>query len=811
MTMDFDGFQKGLLAERYLHDDETIDGMFKRVATFMEVPEAEDLMKEGKFLPNSPTLANAGRKRMGQLSACFVLPIEDNMESIFETLKHTAIIHQSGGGTGFNFSNLRPKGDIVNTTRGVASGVVSFMSVYDSATESVKQGGLRRGANMGILNANHPDIFDFITCKEDEGKISNFNLSVMIDDKFMECLETGEKYELINPRTSEVVDKIDANKIFDRIVTGEYENGEPSILFADSIEKCNPNPDLGKLETTNPCVSWDTEILTDKGYKQISQLEGQIVNVWNGQEFTEVIPQVTGKNQPMVEIKFSNGHTLRCTKYHKFYLSNGEVARAGELQTGDKLEKWAMPVIGGNTLMSRKTAYTHGFYSGDGCFDKRKNQPIIDLYEDKIKLREELDYVSCYRNDSETNNRVRLILEGRDYDKLFVPDISYTVQSRLDWLAGVIDSDGSYIDNGFYISSINREFLEKIQKMLEQTGCKTYIVSGKSGGLRNIKGQEWRLLCSSFEAYKLYELGLRTNRVGIQQAKPQRDASRFIKVADIKDDGFDDKVYCFTEWKRGRGCFNGIVTGQCGEIPMLAYESCNLGSVNLSKFVDDKGNFDYEGMKETVRIAVRFMDNVIDKNQYPIPEIREATLRTRKIGLGVMGWADALIKMGIKYDSDEAIEMIHKIMRPFKEVAKDESAGRHSTVTAIAPTGSISIIANCSSGIEPNFGVWETRKQGGQTYTRIHSLWGKYPAELFRTADEINWKWHLKHQATFQQYIDNAISKTINMPSEATKEDIRYAIMLAYQNGCKGLTIYRDKSRKEQVITKECVNGKCNL
>lgn len=516
--------------------------------------EFYDLMAGLKFLPNSPTLMNAGTS-MSQLSACFVLPVEDSIEGIFNSLKNMALIHKSGGGVGFSFSKLRPAGDMVQTTTGIASGPVSFMSIYDVATEVIKQGGRRRGANMGILRVNHPDIEDFITAKgknkaledlkEDKGSsLSNFNLSVAVDDNFMRKIYDNEKIELINPRNSKVVKKISARSIFNLMVDMAWKKGDPGILFMDEINRRNPTPHLGMIEATNPC----------------------------------------------------------------------------------------------------------------------------------------------------------------------------------------------------------------------------------------------------------------------------------------------------------------------GEQPLLSYESCNLGSINLARMAE-QGEILWDKLEDTIKVAVHFLDNVIDANQYPLEEIKNRTLLTRKIGLGVMGYADLLIKLKIPYNSPEALDVADKLMSYISKTAREASvelgkirgsfpafkgsvwdrkgytAMRNATTTTIAPTGSISIIAGVSSGIEPLFAVSFLREvMEGTTMLEVNSQFadlarerGFYSEELmmeiarkgtlkgfkeipedirrlFVTTYQVDPAWQVRMQSAFQIHVDNGVSKTVNLPANATPDDVREVFLLAYQLRCKGITVYRYGSKKKQVL-----------
>jgi len=812
--------------------------------------------------------------------ALYDLTVKNNNNYMAATSGQLVIIHN----TGFSFSRLRPKGATVKTTGGVASGPISFMKVFNAATEAVKQGGRRRGANMGILRVDHPDIMEFINCKKNNSELTNFNISVAITEKFMDAVINNENYSLIDPRTKKPVGELNAREVYTAIVESAWRNGEPGIIFIDRVNRDNPVPSQGEIESTNPCVSGDTVILTDKGYVKIKDVVGQTVKVWNGEEFSEVLVRQTGTNQPMKYIEFSDGSFLKCTPYHKFYITDGyekeeRPVEASELVGGTKLAKFKYPVIEGEKQIDRKTAYTAGFFAGDGSIQESGDRKSIWLYGEKKGIKEYLDIK--YTNECD-GDRLHCCLNDNDiYNKNFVPGVSWSIQSRLDWLAGLIDADGALISKEYgevSITSTNYKLLYDVKLMLTTLGvgstlnlCKVdefkEMTNGK-GGVKEYYCQDcYRLTISAYNIMKLVELGLKTHRVVVSHLAI-REAGRYLTVTKIVDSTPEDS-FCFTEPKRHKGMFNGILTGNCGEQPLLPYESCNLGSINLVKMLKKSGKhreirggyrtdyvLDEAKLRKTVRTAVHFLDNVIDRNKFPLKEIEEMTLSTRKIGLGVMGFADMLIYMGISYSSDEAVEMARKIMKiirdegrkasrelakvrgPFplfeQSIYKDEEPIRNATITTIAPTGTLSMIAGVSSGIEPLFGLVSTKTvMDGRTYydvnpsfrfylestgrnvdaiidyvAKMHgsiaSMEDEFTEEirdLFVTAHDIPPVRHVKMQATFQEYTDNAVSKTVNFKNSATIADVDQVFTLAYQLGCKGVTIYRDGSRENQVYT----------
>ncbi len=933
-----------ILEKRYLLRDETgkvietPKGLFIRVARAISRVEENygaskkeidslfqkfyNMMAEFRFMPNSPTLMNADTP-LGQLSACFVLPVGDSMEEIFEAVKRTAIIHKTGGGTGFSFSRLRPKNDVVKSTGGVASGPVSFMRVFNEATEAVKQGGKRRGANMGILKVDHPDIFEFINAKEKEGELANFNISVAVTDKFMEALEKGEEFELINPRNKEVVRKVNPREIWDKLVYGAWRNGEPGIIFLDTINRYNPTPGVGEIESTNPCVTIDTWVMTENGPRQVRDLIGKpFVALINGQKYrsNEKGFFSTGIKK-IYKLKTKEGFELRLTADHPVlkvreitrYSIETEWIKAGELKNGEKIlinnhrgiKKWA-------GKYTEEDGYLVGLLLGDGTI--KQDKVVLSSWgssEGAVSVRE-IAYGYAQSMPHRSDFKGWIEVKGRDEFRMatgYLKKLAFELglkpgykvitrkmeEASSDFyrglLRGLFDADGCVIGThtkgvSIRLAQSDLEFLKSVQRMLIRLGIFSRIYENRrpagthelpdgKGGKKEyqIKPQH-ELVISNDNIFIFHEI------IGFGDIEKHRKLEKAIRsykripnrerfVATVEEVKFDREEEAFDVQIPGINAFdaNGLVVHNCGEQPLLPYESCNLGSINLAKFVKGKPLFlelkrvatfdeaiekiDWDGLRETVRDAVHFLDNVIDANNFPFEEIAENTRGNRKVGLGIMGFADMLYQLAIPYRSEDALKIAEKVMEFIENVAVEKSVElgkqkgsfpnidksifkpprRNATVTTIAPTGTISMIADTSYGIEPIFtlvyvkhvldgedllyankyfemaakelgfyskGLME-KLASERTIKGISEI-PEFIQEIFDTTFDVTPEQHVKIQAAFQKYVDNAVSKTINMPNSATVEDVEKVYRMAYKLGLKGLTVYRDGSRQEQVI-----------
>ena len=931
-----------VLQRRYLLQNErgevieTPSQLFRRVAHSIASAEAkygpkgyskkvEDqfykAMSRLEFLPNTPTLMNAGTK-VGQLSACFVIPVGDSLPEIFDAVKWTAIIHQSGGGTGFSFSHLRPQGDSVKSTGGIASGPVMFMTIFDKTTEEIKQGGKRRGANMGILRVDHPDILEFIVCKSKEGFLSNFNISVAVTDSFMDAVRRNGTYSLVNPRNKRVVGRINARKVFDLVIANAWKAGDPGIIFIDRINKSNPTPSIGEIEATNPCVTGEVLISTNQGLVQMKDIvescsEAMVAtNIPSGNQkllsFKHARAFKTGRKEAF-KLETESGYEVTATADHKFLTKNGwkkleDLTIFDELilqnsegkftnnsglpsQFNDKKD-WDIElgrvvgwIIGGGWIVDRKNLGVGFTFGGDDKQIFHHLKPVINkIYGSEIKevKRSENVIHLSYHSKKFVEFFKNLGVMAWTSETKEVPSSIFTAtrEGTVGFLQGLFSSDGTVGCNKekgeYYIrlSSLSKKLLKQVQILLINLGIKskiyerhrdrrvTFSYENIKGGMKFYEdnGLLWELhICKDMIPVFLQKIGFLCNKNDEKLKK--------IRNVNFRDTSFTDRVfskepvgtvdvYDLTEPETHSFIANGIVVHNCGEQPLLPWESCNLGSINLSKVVK-KGRINWEKLAQLVRLGVRFLDDVIDVNRYPAPQIERITLANRKIGIGVMGFADALLQLNMPYNSRRALETGSKIMRFIQAEGRktSEKLGRergnfpnfdqsvwkkryrnmrNATVTTVAPTGTISIIAGCSSGIEPIFAVSYVRnvmegtrlQETNPYFEKLSRKMGFYSSDLvheisrtgsvreirsvpkkvrrvFVTALDIEPRFHIKMQSVFQKYTDNAVSKTVNLPQAATPEDVRDAYLLAYNLGSKGVTVYRYNSKPDQVLTIE--------
>ena len=920
-----------------------------------------DMMVDGYFLPNSPTLMNAGKDNALQYSACYVLPVGDSMEEIFESVKAAAIIQQSGGGTGFAFSRLRPKDDVVHSTGGRASGPVSFLRVFNAATEAVKQGGARRGANMGILRVDHPDLLEFIECKLDGG-ITNFNISVAATDTFMEALAADGEYDLINPRTGQVTGRLRARDVFARIVRAAWRTGDPGMVFIDRINRspANPTPDLGLIEATNPCIVADALVSTDRGLVRMERIATRFragglavkvdprllpsrLMVWEGTHDVPLSAYGEGclpisrafcsGERETVTVRTAAGYELTCTPDHRLMTDRGWVA-AGDLRVaGDRV--WiqsdpgafsaddTLPVeapaefTGRNgrryrhplpTRWSEDLGFVLGWLVGDGWLrGGDAADPRVGFSfgaGDGAALERIASAVDGWHGrSSKVWLRARgvrhLMYPGKFFAAFFetlgvrpvkagqktVPETLFGAPrpAVVGFLQGLFSADGTVRENPksnsswIALTSKSRDLLRGVQLLLLQLGIKSSLMDRSRPARRGLFG--YRAKDGGLRSYGsdgvLFELGIFgrsrscfLREVGFlndkqRRLEPVRYAGAYApkwsdEVVAVEPAG-PRPVYDLTEPQSHSMIANGLVVHQCGEQPLLPNDACNLGSINVAKFAVERSGrweIDWGELERVVRLAVRFLDDVIEVNPYPLPQVDEMVKANRRVGLGIMGWADLLFTLGVPYDSDEALELAERLMAFVNERGHDQSARlaeergpfphwvrsiyrhgrplRNATVTTIAPTGTISMIAGCSSGIEPVFALaFEHRVKGpdgervlpffSETFERLardrgfhsESLMAEVARrgslrdvpgvpeaarEIFKTAHEIDAIWHVRHQAAFQKHTDNGVSKTINLPEGATEEDVAAAYRLAWDLGCLGITVFRDGSKGRQVL-----------
>lgn len=660
------------------------------------------------FLPAGRILAGAGLdEHDSTLMNCYVMgELPDSLDGIMNTLHESAITTKYGGGIGIDFSTLRPKGAEVSTGAYFAGGPVAFMGLWDSLGHALEAGGNRRGGKMATMRASHPDILEFITCKSTAGKLTSFNISVLVDDELMSAVEADEDYTLwhrsprqgerdtqeritfIAKESAELIetvymwDRIPARVIWNAIMQNTYMYSEPGVIFIDKVNRANPLNYIEHITATNPCVTGDTEVLTDTGYHQIKDLVGKKVNVWNGQEFSEVEPFSTREND-VLEIQFTNGNTVRCTPYHKWILKGGERFEAKDLQIGDQLEYMEFPVIKG-TESYPIDAYSQGFYSGDGT----KNSECSNLYKHNEGIKSRLIGKITPRNcDSQPGDRWT---HGQMLDKSFVP-INGTIDYCINWLAGLLDADGCVLKKGssshvIELSAKDRYFIAEVGLMLNRLGVNYRSWERGDGGLKKgSNGKEYMcdntsaLMISWKGCHQLVRLGLKCERLKLElfQNAPKGIARVGHKVLAIHSAGREE-TYCLTEPKRNRFVANGVITSNCGEQPLPPYGACNLGSINLAMMVTDplgpNANINWKLLDYVTEIAICFLNRVLDVTKYPLLQQETEAKEKRRIGLGITGLADLLATLKVPYDSKQALVLSEAVMSRIANVAYATSA-----------------------------------------------------------------------------------------------------------------------------------------
>lgn len=868
--------------KKYQHNGETFDEWLDRVSGSNE--DIKQLIVNKKFLFGGRILANRGLNK-GSLANCATLGrVPDSINGIMSFATKLAITFKAEQGQGLSFTDVRPKGTKIQNTY-ESDGIIPFMELFNTTTQAIMQGGHRRGALLMALNAWHKEAPEFITIKSDLNKINNANLSLEIDDEFMsivqkDYIEGTKTVKTIKKNYSgnEIVYTVCPIELYKLFCKYAWKTAEPGILYTDRLFNYNlmQYVDEYQIFSTNACVTGDTEILTDNGYVRIEDVVNKEIKVWNGFEWSNTTPFVTGHNKHINCVKFSDGSKIYCTDYHKIPLING-LTKLQDCSIGDKIEKFNMPIINGNCKLGEKIAYTAGFFSGDG-YMKHENQPVLYLYDKKKSL---VPYFvkSIIRVD-ENNDRVALtLLENRSFFKKdYVPDMNVTIEDRLNWLAGLIDSDGTRNskDGAVCISSINDMFLYNVKKMLCSLGVKSTISMSKKRGKYYLPTHDdrskdlyeckdvYRLTINSTNVNRLNSLGLNTHRANTY-CNPNRDASKFIRITSIEDAGYADTVYCLTEPKRHTFIANGILTGNCSEQPLIPNGLCMLSSFNLGAYIEypyTKHAFlNQEQLAKDVSVVVRAMDDIVEENipLCPLEDQQEVSYKYRNIGIGIMGYADALVKLRMIYGSTAAVQWSRDFMKGFFntvlqadvelaeergsfpgfsekiwdsdiikhncsestiKVLKSKNKLRNCSLLSVAPTGSIGTMLSVSTGCESYFALSYNRRtvsMGENSYkvyvptvNEFKKVTGYNSDELpefFVAAHDIPWKNRIDMQAALQEACDTAISSTCNIPKDISVEEVEKMYLYAWSKGCKGFTCYRDGCREGVLTTSDTPTG----
>ena len=671
--------------------------------------------------------------------SCYLSSSTDELDGLIKARSETAYLSAAGGGIGVYMANRAPDGK--------STGVLSHLRGYDADALSYKQTSSRRGSIAAYLRVDHPEIKHFLEMRNPIGgdankKCLNLHQGLVLTDAFMEAVVRGDDYPLVDPKHGETGETLNAREVWEEVMQMRFETGEPYLLFVDTVNKNLPkqitNP-MYHVTQSNLCVAPETLVLTSKGQQVISELVDQEVEVWNGKQFSKTTVRKTGVNQKLIKVSFSNGSVIECTPYHKFYVKNdyhGAVVevRAADLSVGDKMIKFDLPTIKGERLLDH--AYANGFYSGDGC-EVRGRQRLY-FYGEKQSLIQHCGDIFTSWYDQPDQDR-QYGETDKLQNKFFVPDASYTVGSRLEWLAGLFDSDGCVLTNGntqsIQVGSIRPEFLNDVRMMLQTLGVNAKVTKVHDGGVKMLPKNDGsdefsefvvqpfhRLLIGQSGVRKLVYLGLTTHRLVFNKNVPNRNAEQFIKVNSVVDAGRISDTYCFTEQLRNMGMFNGILTGNCSEITLYTSASrtavCCLSSLNLEY---------YDEWKDTniVEDLVRMLDNVLETfllkgDPNKIPRALRSARKERAIGLGTFGFHSLLQRKNIPFESGgfgSATQVNNIVYSTIKERAYAESqrlaasrgeptdcAGsgfRNSHLTALAPNASSSAFFGASPSVEP--------------------------------------------------------------------------------------------------------------
>ena len=733
---DFGYFGIKTLQRGYLNEGETPQYLFMRVAVGIHgddlprVKETYHLMSQKYFTHATPTLFNAGTTRP-QMSSCFLVAMkDDSIEGIYETLKECAHISKWSGGIGIHCSNIRANGTPIKGTNGVADGIVPMLRVFNNTARYVNQGGGKRKGSFAIyLEPWHADIMEFLELRLNQGdeemRCRDLFTAMWIPDLFMEKVEKDLEWHLMCPHESPGLPDVygeafnelyrtyvaqgrfkkvvKARQVWDAMLKSQIETGTPYMCYKDSVNNKSNQKNIGAIKSSNLCVAPETMILTKNGYQKISDLVGQVVDVWNGEEWSAVTISRTSDKSRLVRVNFSDGTFLECTEYHKFHLQVGygsktEIKPTTNLVPGDRLIKWTPPEPIEFTDPEEFTyPYTHGFFCGDGTYHSTyagfKTIPGVSLYGEKKKLVEHLE-IRTMSGEEDASGRLNVQLPYDLPNKFKVP-LRGTVKTRLDWFAGLCDADGhtqgcpgNPTQKSVSVASIHMSFLRDIQLMLHTLGVssvigllreagETELPDGK-GGKKMFETQTcWRLVVSALGVEALINAGFATHRLDLSDFTPvTRDVRQYVRVVSIEDNGRMDATYCFNEPKRHMGIFNGVITGNCTEIMEVSGADetavCNLASICLPTFVKD-GEFDTQKLVEVTRIVTRNLNRVIDRNYYPTEAARKSNMRHRPIGIGVQGLADVFMMLGLSFDEPRARELNREIFECIYFGALEES------------------------------------------------------------------------------------------------------------------------------------------